>query len=56
MNKSKFYDVSWDRKFIYSPAFIGYASDVALLFAAYADVTGLVSDDGSACTSSLSRA
>ncbi len=31
-NKCKFYDVTWDRKFIYSPNFNGYAPDLLIFF------------------------
>jgi hypothetical protein len=45
-NKSKFYDVTWDRKFLYSPGSVGYDPLLATLFARYSHVIGPSAVDG----------
>lgn len=52
VNKSKLYDISCDRKFIYFPASEGYDPNLATFFSGYVHVIGPTSDDGSGCSSS----
>ena len=51
-NKSKFYEVTWDRKYIYSPGSVGYDPRLAALFSGFSHVIGPTSVVGRDCSSS----
>lgn len=51
-NKSKFYDVTWDRKFLYSPDSVGYDPRLTSLFSGFSHVIGPSSVVGCDCSSS----